>query len=393
MFEVTGVRAQQAIVLTALRRYPGRSVTVASLVEELNRGLASGVPSITHEDVECTLAALLLRPDLRASITFTTRPVAAEERAHRLSLGHALLASTVLLAACATPFGHRTETPKLTGYFGPGGAVPRVAPPFQTSGTPDYPTSLINCGDHVCLVKPTSQVAALSQKTAPSASTVTAAVSYFDLPPLTQTQDAPVLLLAEASENVYPPRAEAALWSPSFAAPTSSVASLSAPRALQNLDRITISAPEPRTVTAGLSLHPAFLLAGPRVDGAPEDSEHYLVTFKNGSRLLTELAQQQAASIAKTLSPQDKVELRGRVGKTTITPDDAKLAVDRAIAVRKQLVALGFSEKNIRIRLPKPSDLLDRKQFDAPVNMSVSVFRIPGDVAVAASSHRQPTRG
>lgn len=393
MFEVTGVRAQQAIVLTALRRYPGRSVTVASLVEELNRGLASGVPSITHEDVECTLAALLLRPDLRACITFTTRPVAAEERAHRLSLGHALLASTVLLAACATPFGPRTEAPKLTGYFGPGGSVPRVASPFQTGGIPDYPTSLISCGDHVCLVKPTSQVAALSPKTAPLASTVTAAASYFDLPPWPQAQESPVGLLADASDSVYPPRADAALWSPSAVAPTSLVTSLSAPHDLRILDRITISAPEPRSVTPDLSMHPTFLLAGPRVDGAPEDSEHYLVTFKNGSRLLTDLAQHQAASIAKTLSPLDKVELRGRVGKTTITPDDAKLAVDRAIAVRKQLVALGFSERNIRIRLPKPSDLLDRKQFDAPVNMSVSVFRIPADVAVASSSHRRPTRG
>lgn len=57
MFEVPGVRAQQAIVLAALRRHPGRSITVAALAAELNRGLGPDVARISNEDVECTLAA------------------------------------------------------------------------------------------------------------------------------------------------------------------------------------------------------------------------------------------------------------------------------------------------------------------------------------------------
>lgn len=166
MFEVPGVRAQQAIVLAALRRHPGRSITVAALAAELNRGLGPDVARISNEDVECTLAALLLRSDLRASITITARPVAADERSHRLSLGHALLASTVLLAACATPFGPSTSKQKLAGYFGSAGTVPRAPAAIQTSGTPEYPSSLISCGDQLCLVKPGSAIAALSPKAA-----------------------------------------------------------------------------------------------------------------------------------------------------------------------------------------------------------------------------------
>lgn len=390
MFEVPGVRAQQAIVLAALRRHPGRSITVAALAAELNRGLGPDVARISNEDVECTLAALLLRSDLRASITITARPVAADERSHRLSLGHALLASTVLLAACATPFGPSTSKQKLAGYFGSAGTVPRAPAAIQTSGTPEYPSSLISCGDQLCLVKPGSAIAALSPKTAPSS--VTASVSYFDPPAWPDLQDPQPTLLAEASPAHYPARAEAALWTPEAATQGARVATLATLHDVPKLDRITISSLDPMPLDAGLALHSSFLLVAPGVDGAPEGVDHFLVTFKNGSRALTEVAQQQAAAIAKTLSPFDKVELRGRVGKTAISPDDAKLAVDRAIAVRAQLVALGFSQKNIRIRLPKSSDLLDRKQFDAPVNMSVNVFRTPAAPALAASS-QQATRG
>lgn len=393
MFEVPGVRVQQAIVLSALRRHPGQNVTVPSLATELNRGLPPGVPPITLEDVECTLAALLLRPDLKAFISVTTRPVATEERSQRLALGHALLASTVLLAACATPFGQGAAKPRLNGYFGGVGTVPRIASALATSGTREYTSTLLGCGDQLCIAIPTARTAGLSPKTIPSPQFAHAEAAYFDYQALLAMNDVQHPTFAERAHLPYPQRAEADLWTPHIPSVHTQVASLDSVPAVPRLERQEIAVPVPVEPLVTSTHTVAALIVAPPPDGMSSDVEHFLVTFRNGSQILTDQAHLQALSIAKTLDPSDKIELRGRVGKTSIQPEDARLAVARAIAVRKQLVAYGFSEKNIRIRLPKSGDLLDRNAFDAPVNMSVSVFRMPANTAVALRTKAPSTTG
>lgn len=120
------------------------------------------------------------------------------------------------------------------------------------------------------------------------------------------------------------------------------------------------------------------------------DDSHYLVSFKNNSQRLTADIEQQALSIIRTLGTNEKVVLRGRVGKSSLTEEDAKLAVARAMQVRKQLVAHGMPKENIRIVLPRTKDLIDASSFDSPLNMSVSVYRMPPDTRTAFKQERSP---
>ena len=120
------------------------------------------------------------------------------------------------------------------------------------------------------------------------------------------------------------------------------------------------------------------------------DDSHYLVSFKNNSQRLTADIEQQALSIIRTLGTNEKVVLRGRVGKSSLTQDDAKLAVARAMQVRKQLVAHGMPKENIRIVLPRTKDLIDANSFDSPLNMSVSVYRMPAATRTASKQAQSP---
>lgn len=434
------VRVEQAALLYTLRRNTGYSLTIDAIAEQMNFGRAQGVAPITPLDVECTLAALMLRPDLKGLIAVTTRTASNDERFQRLGLGHAALASTVLLAACATPLSPVPTEHALPSYFGGHGTAQRQSVDFSSGQPSAYAATVIDCGGYLCAARPRFDTSLLTAKTFAVPDAALAASSYFDGTDWPRSDvDEPRTSFASLSSIAPAPRLEAALWSPP---PSESVPPLDEPPAQVLAQTASIApgftldfqSPVPSsadlmvdTVFRGSALGARTLptlsfvssspdLAFPTIDtseldraptltqpavsssdsptvpafidGYPAETTHYLVTFRNGSRLLTEQAKAQALSIARTLDPSDKIELRGRVGKRSISSEDAKLAVARAIAVRQQLVELGFTDKNIRIRMPKPADLLDTKTFDSPVNMSVSVFRIPDASSVAATKSK-----
>lgn len=188
--------------------------------------------------------------------------------------------------------------------------------------------------------------------------------------------------LDPAWQFVYRPtnfqRPDADLWVDTAQAP-----SITLPRLTLNFD----------DQQAGPDIHVAGLTAGasqpdPSLSAFKIDTDHYVVAFKNNSQRLTADIEQQALSIVRTLGKNEKVVLRGRVGKASLTQEDAKLAVARAMQVRKQLVAHGMPKENIRIVMPRTKDLLDQTSFDSPLNMSVSVYRMPADTRTASKQAR-----
>jgi len=98
-----------------------------------------------------------------------------------------------------------------------------------------------------------------------------------------------------------------------------------------------------------------------------------LISFGNNSDVLDAAALTQLQPLAQAARLADGVRLRGRVGYAVLTDAQRRLAVGRAIAVRRALVELGVERSKIKILIPRDHDFVDASDPAALVNRSVSV--------------------
>ncbi len=118
---------------------------------------------------------------------------------------------------------------------------------------------------------------------------------------------------------------------------------------------------------------------------------HLVVAFDSGSQRITPRMREALRHVAGSLHAQEELQLRGRVGFRNPGAVGRALAVNRANAVRAELVALGVPAARIIVAEPRDGDLL-ASDFDSPLNRSVSMLRVqPTKVAMRPST--RPTGG
>lgn len=382
----TSVRVEQTRVLAALLG-AGRPLTPEDIAFQLNASPGPTDPMVLPLDVECTLAALLLRPDLRNVIAARVRRATRAERRARRALPFGALSSVVILAACSTlspdPSGKRVT---VASYFGHG---PHPKIEYADSRALFIPpTAALSCEDVPCINAPhVDEVVAVKTPAEAPASLL----AYFaegdarSYPPRPETElalsdnptapsdttPAPLALQHAASVEISPPPITLAAALPD--GPAIKRYRLEAkphPFGPQPLNKIKLSAPAPESLSAA-PIHPDQAKHAPAAAAATNVAE--LISFGNNSDVLDAAALTQLQPLAHAARLADGVRLRGRVGYAVLTDAQRRLAVGRAIAVRRALVELGVERSKIKILIPRDHDFVDAADPAAPVNRSVSV--------------------
>lgn len=182
------VRHEQRRVVELLNSLP-YPLSPGDIAERLNKTAATGEAYLRPIDIEATIAALLLRQDLRNLLTITVRRASRTERRTRQRLNFGSLSGVVVLTACSTfQAPAPVPPPPMPTYFDTG-AAPKDEPgplfhPFsQVTPMPD-------CSSVPCLGNELSEDR-FAQKT---------------------TSDVPASLIAyfaDDSDRIYPQRQEA----------------------------------------------------------------------------------------------------------------------------------------------------------------------------------------
>lgn len=369
------VRSEQRAVLITLIKARGQPLDCAQIASRLEAVRSdSAVRSPTPSDVLATLQALRLHPVLSDAIRVT--PAGTPGRvapAFPVAMALPSLVCAAALTACAAT-GPAPVT-ALQSYF-PAGAhhASVLAPPHPTLLEPQA----VDCSRELCVFSPSGLSSWVTPKSPDYSAT---AISYFPGSPDEGLTAAPEIRLATLSDTLpglQPPAPT--LESDLVPLPSTPLEPLdhASVRLAQSLApaRAEIS----RMLTAMGDVHPVSLGVGLSVADL-----HRVLSFANGSDRISEVARSQAQAIAAAMTDSSRIELRGRVGKRTMTPDDARLALSRAIAVRRVLVEAGVPRSRIRIRLPRDGDLLDRSNFSSPLNLSVSVMVSEASVVSATA--------
>ncbi len=382
----TSVRVEQTRVLAALLR-AGRPLTPEDISVQLNASPGPTDPMVLPLDVECTLAALLLRPDLRGVIAARVRRATRAERRARRSLPFGALSSVVILAACSTLSRDLPNSnPPIASYFGQG-----PLPKTDHGGTPSPfipPTTALSCADVPCINSRHVDEVVAFKTPAEAPATLLAYFAEGDArsyPPRSETELAlsdnpaapsdtpplPVAVQHTASVEISPPAITLAAALPdSPAIMRYRLEAKPHPFGLQPLNKVKLSAPAPDSLGAAPP-HRDHAVAAPATAVATNMTE--LISFGNNSDVLDATALVQLRPVAQAARLADGVRLRGRVGYAVLTDSQRRLAVGRAIAVRRALVELGVERSKIKILIPRDHDFVDAADPAAPVNRSVSI--------------------
>lgn len=382
----TSVRVEQNRVF-ALLVTAGRPLTPSDIAAQLNAAASPTEPLVFPLEVESTLAALLLRPELHRIITARVRRATLAERIARRTLPFGALSGLVILAACTTlPPGTapalKPSPVAAASYFGHAPTPKLVFDDTHPLFKP--PMVALSCLDVPCLNEPPPG----------------------DLLAVKTPADVPASVLAyfaDGDDRVYPPRAETAH---AAVAPPPEASVLAAAQPDDALSKVSSSAPPislasalPDTTPAkrfqlDAKAHPFGEQPTTRIRfssaatmqpaQAPRTASQTqavptaqaiteLIGFANNSDILetSSLARMQPLLDAARLA--DNIQLRGRVGYAVLTDAQRRLAVGRAIAVRRALVELGVDRSKIKILIPRDHDFVDAADPAAPVNRSVSV--------------------
>ena len=424
------VREHQRLVLATLHLARG-SVTPAQIAGHLNSLRDhTGLAETSSIEIEAALAALLLRPELRGLISCATRRATKTERGHRARLQLGGLATVVILSACATS---RPVAPDpvatLPNYFG-GNNV--VAKETTRASRPVFPGASYVVADDIAHL-PSIDIVPFASK---SPANDTVSVSYFsdylndessntfaaraeaDLAsPEMLTPPSRSLLLAEvhpvpsavsfsetfatarlpfpvrplglgdvahALNQISPPLVLSLASSDEpFRVVTISrtdQSSFSSTSRLLDLSKVSAApplVPSHSTPHSPISLTP--LAVGPALPTGVYDD---LVTFTNGSMALSAQAHSRVIALIDAAKAADCVQLRGRVGNRFLTPEMAKQAVGRAVAVRELLVLNGVPRDKVRIQNPRNNDFINPSSPADESNRSVTVLmKLPPTVA------------
>ncbi len=381
----TSVRVEQTRVLAALLG-AGRPLTPEDIAFQLNASPGPTDPMVLPLDVECTLAALLLRPDLRNVIAARVRRATRAERRARRALPFGALSSVVILAACSTlspdPSAKRVT---IASYFGQG-PHPKIEyadsralfiPPTAALSCDDVPCINAPHVDEVVAVKtpaesPASLLAYFAEGDArsyPTRPETELALSDNPTAP-SDTTPAPLALQHTASVEISPPPITLAAALPD--GPAIKRYRLEAkphPFGPQPLNKIKLSAPAPESLSAA----PIHRDQAKHAPASAATNVAELISFGNNSDVLDAAALAQLQPLAQAAKRADGVRLRGRVGYAVLTDAQRRLAVGRAIAVRRALVELGVERSKIKILIPRDHDFVDASDPAALVNRSVSV--------------------
>ncbi|MBK6616670.1 OmpA family protein [Ottowia sp.] len=412
---VSRVREQQRWVLASLQ-LAAHPVSPAEIAAHLNaHRVTTGLPESSAEDIEASLAALALRPELNGFISLTTRPATRHERKTRPRTNLGSLGAVVILSACTTL---RAPQPELQSGVRPAsyfGNTTPISQPEASSSRPFFTgIRFTDAAPSWRDIPQDSPLIQVGEKTPAPGSF--AALSYFDegpapaYPPRAEADLAPELLTSQNIELSRPPSAgpepkpslasqirfpelppapSAPLRAPTLAGasfqsfPTPFVLSLpqvQPPTILH--DRLATSAPQAATqqrpssnaLSGRLPVTPPSPAKLDFGDQAHPDIYDDLITFANGSIVLSRQAQTRLEALVEAAKAADSIQLRGRVGNRLLTPEMARQAVGRALAVRDALVQQGVPKERIRIRLPQDNDLLNAAQPANEVNRSVSIF-------------------
>lgn len=407
------VRQHQAWVLASLHM-ASRPVTPAEIADHLNsRAGETLLPPTDQVDVEASIAALMLRPSLRPFLTFKTRSASPVEKRARRRMGLGSIASVVVLSACATAGPAQSPNPvTIHSYFGNVRPVQKAEPPptrvsftgVNFLGAYDSAISMTGSSE--------SMAGSFAEKTVAVVSS-NGSASYFDT-------DSPARTFVARAESTFAPAdflitAEPSIQRPAARAPiivaelspvlpklamalsasresASTVASSPSANPPASPARAAGAALDPKLPTA---IHSAINLPAlqPSIVNVPvqklnlgdtprTDLYTDLVTFSNSAVVLSPSSPQRVQALVAAAKSADSIQLRGRFGNHTLTPETARVALSRAIAVRAAMVAQGIPKSKIRIHMPRDNDLLVQTDFSNEKNRSVSIFMtMPPSVA------------
>lgn len=409
-----GVRRHQLWVLASLQ-LATRPVTPGEISELLNaRRDETQLPPTDPNEVEASLAALMLRPPLHGFISVHTRRATTSETRRRRRIGLGPLSSLVILSACSTtPALHEPIPPirTLHSYFGNAQPLPKA------EVSPSRPVfagvTFADAYQRATSIVDQAPETFASKTLDPSSGTTYA---YFDdstpsraYPPRKEADLAPNVVAAAAAPTPAPadtplmvavPVEPIQLISLSFSSndastPVSSSVSGVAERVRKRAQKAPPTTQHAllRTLPASASLaaeHPpvsspatkAFKLDFGDVDRPDLYSD--LVTFANSSIRLQAPALSRIQAIATAAKYADAIQLRGRFGNRNLDDRMARIALARAIAVRAALAAQGVPLSKIRIHMPRHSDLLVPTDPMHESNRSVSVFMVVSEHRAAA---------
>ena len=414
----SSVREHQRLVLASLHlaRRPVTPVQIASHLNTLREH--TGLPETSAIEIEASLAALMLRPELRGLIACTTRSASKRERRQRSRARLGALATVVILSACATVHPSLPDPGStLPNYFG---GTNFVAKEMTRSSRPVFAGSPYVTAHEVPLLALSDivHVSAKAQASDPGA------VSYFAdefndesssrfsaraeadvASPEMFSSSAGGVVLSDPRPSIGTSSFASAVTAarphglsqfPSFAtsdfqatqllpplvlslASTSEVFGVvtvhSPPESNSNvpsaaLDSTKLS-PAPTTLPLHQSITPKPFGAVPALPTGIYDD---LVTFSNCSLVLSPQAQTRVLAMIEAAKIADSVQLRGRVGNRFLTPQMSRQAIGRAVAVRELLVRNGVPRDKVRIQIPRNNDLVNPGSPMDESNRSVTVL-------------------
>ena len=400
------VREHQRWVLMSLRlaRNPVTPLEIARHLNSFQK--QTRLPHFLPEEVEASIAALRLRPELVGLIVCNARQQATRQR-HIRSRTTFALGGAVVMSACTTLPSTSTVIPKpQVSYFGSSSAkpIPWERPAFDS-------VYLVNGQAMVGSFDGTTL--AFADKT-PVAEAVAATVaSYFDPDPPTgyaQREDA----------RMASPELLASLEVPKTESPSSAPAAVDMGVRQTRVATVVYSLSDSAQLVGSLQPPPLSFMSifdttsnfrvrsftvsakpvstssspSPKVQGhvgtVNRQSISNLVLFGNGSIVLSEHSRETVRAMAAEARSAPSVHLLGRVGFRQLDAEHKRQAVARAIAVRDVLVAEGVQRSKIRIVAPASNDLVDTTNPAAGSNRSVTVSIGPVDMPLRAIAKTQP---
>lgn len=395
------VRQHQVWVLASLQ-LATKPVTPREIAELLNaRQDETKLPPTDSGEVEASLAALMLRPTLRHFISCNTRRATTAEAARRRRLGLGSLSTVVILSACSAIQPTTPPVPNgraLHSYFG--GAIPAQKEEPAPS-RPVFSSTATFAQAYAQAVEITAQDPDVFVAKTPADRTPTALASYFDddgtfvryakrqdadLAPELKTANAPPPPVDMVAINVEPlPLLSLSLAQNAPAQPHGTLSATPAPAPslpLLNPTSTAFVAP----ISTAAEPKPASSSRGKLDLGDTERPDVYseLVSFANGSIVLSPSAAQRVAALVEAAKHADAIQLRGRVGNRQLDTSMAKVAVARAIAVRSALEAQGVPRSKIRIHMPRNADFVVAGDPAHEANRSVSIFMVVPEAQAAA---------
>lgn len=445
--QVPSIRVEQFRVLSLLMDQ-NKPMTPEEIARRLNWSYISDAEPLTPQDVEATIAALMLRKDLRELIKITTRPASNVERESRLTLNLGVMSAVVVLTACSTLSGPAELPTRSTLTYFEAGVTTKLDPgdyfhPFfevqSGRGCNEMPclgpnivlansSKTLDAGpktlaayfaddtDRSFPVKPDTVVAQNSADLSAMLNTQPSTPSTV-LPRLQKITAVPPIALTslltevttgklfqhpagtEVSQNArtksQPPESHHTDNEGGIDRDTgvrvaqSATAQGNSSTSVQDLISTFTGQPKngPPPSTHGdvkrMELRKTSNTVASQVPYASASSTHLSptvtklaiepITFANNSDILDDSSVKSIERIAEAVQSAEAIHLRGRVGFRHLNYDSRRLALGRALAVRRVLVEAGVPESKIRILHPRNNDFLNATDPSDPVNRSVTI--------------------